>query len=214
MQFAAVAWPDLAVRALTAELPRPLGELPSPEWLAALLVPGAVAPLRPDEALRTAVRDLLRRRGYKPTGRGKPSSEYLVAAATAGRLGRINAAVDAGNVASLHSGLPISVVDLDRMSPPLRVDVPGDGEQYVFNNAGQTIFVGGLPCLYDGAGPCANAVKDAQRTKTSAATTRVLAIVWGTAVPHADRPEATAQWLQQLLVRLGAKVDGVAVGSA
>src|SRR5262245_16648493 len=32
------------------------------------------------EARRTAVRDLLRRGGFKPSGRNKPASEYLVQA--------------------------------------------------------------------------------------------------------------------------------------
>lgn len=190
------------------ELPCPLGGLPSPDWLTALLRPDAAAPLRPPTDLRTAVRDMLRGRGYRPTGRGKPSSEYLANAAQEGRLGSINAVVDAGNAASLHSGLPISVVDRDRCVGDLRIAVPGPGAKYVFNQSGQEIDVEGLPCLCDAAGPCANAVKDAQRTKTDAATTRVLAVVWGTAAP-AGHTGAAAQWLRELFGRLAAHiVDG------
>jgi hypothetical protein len=37
-----------APRVLKAELPRALADLPSPEWLRALLQPAAPAPLRPD----------------------------------------------------------------------------------------------------------------------------------------------------------------------
>ena len=66
------------------------------------------------EARRKAGRDVLRNGKYKPTGRGKPAAEYLVRAAGEGKLGSINLAVDLCNVVSLHSGLPISVVDLDR----------------------------------------------------------------------------------------------------
>jgi DNA/RNA-binding domain of Phe-tRNA-synthetase-like protein len=204
-----LAWPGLALHALTADLPCALGDLPSPDWLQALLQPDAAAPVGRDEALRAAVRDLLRHRGYKPTGRGKPSSEYLAAAATEGRLGSINAVVDAGNAVSLHSGLPISIVDLERTTPPLVVDVAAGGAEYVFNASGQTIDVAGLPCLCDVAGPCANAVKDAQRSKTSAATARVLAVVWGTAAPGVDRAAATAGWLGDVLTRLGARVAAV-----
>ncbi|HEX5050266.1 MAG TPA: phenylalanine--tRNA ligase beta subunit-related protein [Planctomycetota bacterium] len=205
----AVAYPGLALHALLAKLPAPLGSLPSPDWLRALLRADAQAPVRAVEGVRTAVRDLLRAHGYRPTGRGKPSSEYLVAAIGDGRLGSINAAVDAGNAVSLHSGLPISVVDLDRCEAPLRVDVPTDGSSYVFNLGGQTIDVAGLVSVFDALGPCANAVKDAQRTKTGPETTRVLAVVWGVAAPQPGHAAHTAAWLRELFERLGAAVEPV-----
>jgi DNA/RNA-binding domain of Phe-tRNA-synthetase-like protein len=204
MKLPVVDYPDLDLHAAAFALPQPLGELPSLPWLSALLRPDADVPLRSSEALRTAVRDLLRQRGYRPTGRGKPSSEYLVAAIGDGRLGSINAAVDIGNAVSLHSGLPISVVDLDRCRAPLRVDVPQPGSSYVFNRGGQEIDVGGLLCLFDADGPCANAVKDAQRTKTDGATRRVLAVIWGTAVPVAGHASAAAAWLTASFARIGA----------
>ena len=194
-----VAHPGLSLRTLVVALPRPLGELVSPPALRALLAADAPAPLAAEPWLRTAVRDLLRGHGYRPTGRGKPSSEYLAAAAVEGRLGPINAVVDAGNAVSLHSGLPISVVDLDRLRPPLRVDVAPPGASYVFNRSGQTIDVGGLLCLLDADGPCANAVKDAQRSKTDAATTRVFAVVWGLGGAGEACTERTAAWLGELL---------------
>jgi DNA/RNA-binding domain of Phe-tRNA-synthetase-like protein len=37
-------------------------------------------------------------------------------------------AVDVGNAVSLHSSLPVSVVDLGRARPPLRVGVAPGGE--------------------------------------------------------------------------------------
>ena len=113
--------PRLDLCAFTTAFPAALSDVPSPIWLTGLLAPGADAPLGRSEDVRRAVRDLLRHGGYKPTGRGKPASEYLVRAANDGNLISINAAVDACNVASLHSGLPISVVDLDLAVPPFRV---------------------------------------------------------------------------------------------
>lgn len=211
MNLPVVPYPGLALAAVTAELPVPLEQLPSPAWLTDLLRLDAEAPVRGSEALRTAVRDLLRVHGYRPTGRGKPSSEYLVSAVGDGRLGSINAVVDAGNVASLHSGLPISVVDLDLCQPPLRIDVPPAGSQYVFNRGGQEIDVGGLLCLFDAGGPCANAVKDAQRSKTTPGTRRVIGIVWGAATPDPQHASRTVAWLGELFTRLGAKVAPVAV---
>jgi DNA/RNA-binding domain of Phe-tRNA-synthetase-like protein len=200
--------PLLALEAFTTTFAAPLDESPSPAWLLALLAPDAPAPLQADDAVRAAVRDLLRHGGYKPTGRGKPASEYLVRAASEGQLGAINLAVDACNAVSLHSGLPISVVDLDRARAPFRVAIASAGERYVFNASGQEIDLEGLLCLFDADGPCANAVKDAQRTKTHAGTRRTLSLVWG---PRAlgDRAARTAAWYRELLERAGASTADV-----
>jgi DNA/RNA-binding domain of Phe-tRNA-synthetase-like protein len=214
MKLPVVAYPGLALQAVQVRLPSPLGELASPPWLVDLLRPDAVAPVQGGESVRTAVRDLLRRHGYRPTGRGKPSAEYLAAAVGDGRLGSINAAVDVGNVVSLHSGLPISVVDLDLCQPPLRVDVPPPGARYVFNRGGQEIDVAGLLSLFDADGPCANAVKDAQRTKTTEATQHLLAIVWAPLAPDAVPATRAAQWLQELYERLGAQVQRIDIDTA
>lgn len=199
------AHPLLEAAAFTTTFPRPLGELP-PTSLASLLVPGAPAPLSSDDAVRGAVRDLLRHGGYKPTGRGKPASEYLIRAVAEGALGSINAAVDACNVVSLHSGLPISVVDLDRARSPFRLAVAGAGATYVFNASGQSIDVEGLLCLFDAEGPCANAVKDSQRTKTTPQTTRTLSVIWGTTA-LAGRAARASAWYRELLGQVGATTE-------
>ena len=199
--------PLLAARAFVTGLPRPLGELPTPDWLIGQLVLEPPAdgrfPHPRSEEVRKDVRDLLRHGGYRPTGRGKPSSEYLVRAAGDGGLGSINLVVDAGNAASLASGFPISVVDLDRAREPLRIGLAEADASYVFNASGQEIRLGGLLCLYDEEGPCANAVKDAQRTKTGPGTTRTLSVVWGTQA-HEARVIEACSWYRGLLDRAGA----------
>src|SRR5213082_3126034 len=119
--------PLLDLRAFVTVLPRPLGAAPSPPELLELLKETAPAPLQSDDAVREAVRALLRHGGFKPTGRSKPASEYLLRAARDGGLASINPVVDVCNVVSLHSGLPISVVDLDRARPPLRVAIAPAG---------------------------------------------------------------------------------------
>jgi DNA/RNA-binding domain of Phe-tRNA-synthetase-like protein len=195
--------PLLDLRAFVTEFPRRLGDLPSPPELRALLDEKAPAPLCSDDAVRETVRALLRHGGFKPTGRSKPASEYLLKAVREGGLASINLAVDACNIVSLHSGLPISVVDMDRARAPCRVGVAPAGASYVFNASGQTIDLGGLLCLFDADGPCANAVKDAQRTKTGPETRRTLSLIWGAvALPgRAGRAEA---WYRSLLEMQGA----------
>jgi DNA/RNA-binding domain of Phe-tRNA-synthetase-like protein len=195
--------PLLDLRAFITTFPHPLGETPSPLELRALLALDAAAPLRSDDSVREKVRALLRQGGFKPTGRSKPASEYLLKAVREGTLSSINVAVDACNVVSLHSGLPISVVDLDRAREPFRVGLAPAGASYVFNASGQTIDLGGLLCLFDADGPCANAVKDAQRTKTTVQTRRTLSLIWGTTALPGRAAQAEA-WYRGLLQQHGA----------
>jgi DNA/RNA-binding domain of Phe-tRNA-synthetase-like protein len=196
--------PLLALGAFATSFPGALGTLSASATLSDLLRLDTSAPLSADDAVRQAIRGLLRYGGYKPTGRGKPASEYLLRAATEGTLGAINLAVDACNAVSLHSGLPISVVDLDRLEPPLRIAIAAEGTSYPFNAAGQEIALAGLVCLHDRLGPCANAVKDSQRTKTQADTSRTVTLIWGTHVLP-GRTGATVAWYRHLLAQLGAE---------
>jgi DNA/RNA-binding domain of Phe-tRNA-synthetase-like protein len=199
-------YPDFHSAVFITSWPAPLGDLPSAGWMADLLRLDALAPIQRSELVRGAVRDLLRHRGYKPTGRGKPASEYLVKAAEESLLQPINLAVDTCNTVSLHSGLPISVIDFDLATPPLRIAPGVAGQSYVFNLSGQEIDVEGLLCLHDEAGPCANPVKDAQRTKTNADTRRTLTVIWG-AKSIAQQTEDALAWYRALLIRLEARVD-------
>lgn len=201
--------PLLDLRAFTTTFPRPLGDLPTPPDILALLSLQAQAPLHSDDAVREAVRVLLRHGGFKPAGRSKPASEYLIRAVEGGALTTINAAVDVCNIVSLHSGLPISVVDQAKAKPPFRAAIAPAGASYVFNASGQTIDLAGLLCLCDADGPCGNAVKDAQRTKTDAQTTQTLTVLWGTnALP--GRAAQAESWYRQLLDQIGASTMDVA----
>ncbi|MFC1661341.1 phenylalanine--tRNA ligase beta subunit-related protein [Gemmatimonadota bacterium] len=131
-------------------------------------------------------------------------------AVSQGALESINAAVDACNAVSLHSGHPIALVDLDRARPPFRV-APGPPDMsYVFNTAGQEIALRGLICLFDCEGPCANPVKDAQRTKTGDETTRTLTVIWGVA-GHEDRLSDAEGWYRKILEKMGAKAETIEV---
>jgi DNA/RNA-binding domain of Phe-tRNA-synthetase-like protein len=186
--------------------PAPLSELASPDWLQDLLRPGSEAPLAPDDQVKAAVRNLFRVAGYKPTGRGKPASEYLVRAASLEKLSTINPAVDVCNAVSYHSGLPVSVVDTALAAPPYRIGIAAGDGQYVFNRSGQEIRFEGLFTLYDADGPCANGVKDSQRTKTGDGTTATLTVIWGTtSLP--GRTAIALDWYRELLHRLGAVTD-------
>ena len=193
------AHPVLDAGVFVTRFARPLGEMPP-------IALDIASPLVVEERVRTAVRDLLRHGGFKPAGRSKPASEYLAGAAA---FPRINPAVDACNLVSLHSGLPVSLVDLDRIEGELAIRIAPAGTSYVFNPSGQTIDASGLVCLFDARGPTGTPVKDAQRTKTHDGTRATLSIVWGTtALP--GRTAIATRWYREVL---GA-IEGVVITSA
>ena len=198
--------PFLDPGGVVIELPEVQGEV-SPQWLQEMLSPQFPCEMMSEET-RKAVRTLLRHGGYRPAGRGKPSSEWLQKAASEGKLSSIFPLVDMGNSASRISGLPLSVVDLDRVEGDLSIQLGEPGQNYVFNQSGQEIDISGLICLADSQGPCANAVKDSQRTKTSPDTRRCLIQIWGTL----ELPDATNLLVEQISgigERLGGRLEGV-----
>jgi DNA/RNA-binding domain of Phe-tRNA-synthetase-like protein len=203
--------PLLDAGAFVTRLAAPMGSVVTPAEISALAAADAEVPLRSSDDVRAHVRALLRHGGYKPAGRGKPASEYLAGAVAEGRFPAINAGVDVCNVVSLHSGLPISLVDLDRTSGALSIAIAPAGTTYAFNPSGQVIDASGLLCLFDERGPTGTAVKDAQRTKTHDDTRVTLTIVWGT-VALPGRTAATVRWYRELLDTLpGTTVEDVAM---
>ncbi len=203
--------PLLDAGVFVARFVQPLVGISTPPAIAALAEPGARGPFSPSEDVKTAARDLLRHGGFKPSGRSKPASEYLVGAAAEGRFPRINAGVDTCNVVSLHSGLPISLVDLDRIEGPLTLRIAPAATSYVFNPSGQTIDVSGLVCLYDARGPTGTPVKDAQRTKTHDETRATISVVWGTSALPGRTREVT-RWYRELLESIaGTTTEDVAL---
>lgn len=203
--------PLLDAGLFSVELARPLVGTPTTTAIAALAQPDATGRLQSSEAVKTAVRDLLRHGGFKPAGRSKPASEYLVGALAEGRFPTINALVDACNVVSLHSGLPISLVDLDRVEGALSIQIAPPSTSYIFNPTGQVIDASGLVCLYDAAGPTGTPVKDAQRTKTHDGTRRAIVIVWGTRALPGRSAEAT-RWFRELVETIdGATTSDVGI---
>lgn len=132
------------------------------------------------EARRKAVRALLRNGRYSPSGRGKPACEYLDAVFRAeGRLDLINNAVDANNLVSLRTGLPVSAFDLALLRGDLVIRLGLDEERYVFNASGQELHCRDLVVVCDDRGPIGSPVKDSQATKLFPGATGVVYVVYG-----------------------------------
>ena len=131
---------------------------------------------------KAAVRAMLRYGSYKPAGRAKPSSEYLLQAALDDEFPSVNHLVDAANIVSLVSGYPISIIDTDKSGYDLLVRRGFEGEKYVFNAGGQEIDLQDLLCicrLEKGVYvPTANPVRDSMATKIFEDVRNVLAIIY------------------------------------
>lgn len=157
---------------------------------------------------KTAVRNMLRHGKYKPAGRAKPSSEYLLAAALEGEAPMggfplVNGPVDANNAASLAWGYPASIFDTARCGRDLLLRWGQPGESYVFNLSGQVIDLEDLlvACRRaDGAWEaCGNPVKDAMATKVFEDCREVAAVVYAPASDPKAELEACAEAFAGLL---------------
>ena len=165
----------------------------------------------PDNMVRkAAIRNMLRFGGYKPTGRGKPASEYLLNAAIDGGFPEINVLVDLANLASLESLLPISIVDVDRArTRDFRVRRGRAGETYVFNASGQVIdledllLVSGLPSDE----PFLSPVKDCEATKTRVDTREAFAVVYAPAGMQGPALVAAKRMAELAVLHGGAEAD-------
>jgi len=175
--------------------------------LAALLESRRAAPLSADEERRRAAcRDILRNGGYKPTGRGKPASEYLLGAAREGSFPRVSALVDVNNFISLKYVLPISLWDPGRcQSAAFEFRLGRAGEKYVFNNSGQEIDLADLVCgcevSPDGTSrPIVNPIKDGMATKVRPETGAVIGAIFYPlgAIGPAEIDAAAAEFLEKL----------------
>ncbi len=148
-------------------------------------VDGAAADLRrrfETETGRSAVlvhaRRLYSSLGIDPT-KHRPSSEALIRRLASDRdFPRISPLVDAVNLASVSTRLPLGLYDLDRVEPPVvaRVGRPGEGYAGIRK---AFVSLDGRPALFDARGPFGNPTSDSDRTKTTPGTTRALVVIYG-----------------------------------
>jgi hypothetical protein len=162
---------------------------------------------------KAAVRNMLRFGSYKPSGRSKPASEYLLGAALSSSFPLVNGPVDVNNCISLESGFPASVFDAGLSGLELFVRRGREGESYVFNHSGQTIDLRDLLCVCRKVNnewvPCGNPVKDSMSTKTSPATTSVVAVLFAPAEEReADLRAAAERYADHLSRHCGAVQTG------
>jgi DNA/RNA-binding domain of Phe-tRNA-synthetase-like protein len=138
------------------KLPFPRGVLASPQV----------------EATRAAYKAL----GKDPS-RYRGSAEALLRRMVAGKgLPQINAVVDAINLVSVESRLPIGLYDLAQVTGEIVFRAGRAGETY--KGIGKyDLNLEGLPLFADTSGPHGSATSDSERTMVTSATKQVLAII-------------------------------------
>lgn len=155
---------------------------------------------------KASVRAMLRYGAYKPAGRGKPSSEYLLQAALEDEFPSVNFFVDAANIVSLGSGYPISIIDRGKAGAELLLRRGREGESYVFNAGGQSIDLTDLLCVCrktaEGFAPTANPVRDSMATKIFPGASEIVAIIYAPGGPEGRDLESACAKLVAYLAKV------------
>ncbi len=142
--------------------------------------------LREDPVVR-AYRDFYWRIGIDPT-KTRPSSEAMVRRVLkGGNFPKINNVVDAGNVASALTLIPIGLYDLDKISGKLEIRLAREGEIFRPIGGGEEVLRGGEPVLADEEEVLfLYPHRDSRKTMITESTTRVLVV--GAGVPGVEVP--------------------------
>lgn len=133
-----------------------------------------------------AYRDFFWKLGIDPT-KTRPASEALVRRALRGQFPRINYVVDAGNIASAYTLIPIGMYDLDRAELPLAIKCSIGGEIFRPIGGREEVLGIGTPILVDSKGVVMHIYphRDSVETCVTESTKRIITIAAG--VPGVDR---------------------------
>ena len=156
----------------------------------------------PEEFVK-GVRGLLRQGGFKPSGRNRPASEYLMRdLAEAREFNYINNLVDINNMLSLRHFLPMSVLDADKFTGDPQLRLGREKERYVFNPSGQDLDLTGLIVTADFYGGDSRAlgspIKDSMAGKLTNETRTALAVVYSHPQLSTERQmeDILAEWCE------------------
>ena len=143
------------------------------------------------------------RKAYKALGkdpsRYRGSAEALLRRIVAGKgFPQINAVVDAINLISVESRLPVGLYDLGHVTGEIVFRAGRAGETY--KGIGKyDLNLEGLPVFADNAGPHGSATSDSERTMVTAETKEILAVIISFA--GTDGLERWAQRMSALLTQ-------------
>ncbi|MEM1526832.1 MAG: phenylalanine--tRNA ligase beta subunit-related protein [Ignisphaera sp.] len=133
-----------------------------------------------------AYRDFFWRLGIDPT-KTRPASEALVRRALKGSFPRINHVVDAGNIASAFTLIPIGMYDLGKALPSLTIRFSFGGELFRPIGGKEEILDKGIPILVDSRGTVMHIYphRDSIETCVTESAKKIITIAAG--VPGAQK---------------------------
>lgn len=136
----------------------------------------------------------------KDPSRYRPSSEALTRRIVAGKsLLGVNNVVDAGNLTSLMTGIPVGCYDAAWIKGNLTLRIGTPGETYGGIGRG-SVNLEGLAVLADSDGPFGSPFSDSARTAVTEKTTDLVFVVYGLNV-DLEQVEAAAEIADALLTR-------------
>jgi DNA/RNA-binding domain of Phe-tRNA-synthetase-like protein len=141
---------------------------------------------------------LTTRAAYKALGkdpaRYRGSAEALLRRVIAGKgLPEINSVVDVINLVSMESRLPVGLYDLDRVNGDIVFRAGRAGESYP--GIGKfDLNLENLPVFADEMGPHGSPTSDSERTKVTAETKRVIAVI-----VSFSGDEVLSRWTQRMI---------------
>ncbi|MCC6055585.1 MAG: hypothetical protein LM583_02800 [Desulfurococcaceae archaeon] len=157
-----------------------------------------------EDPVARAYRDFFWRIGIDPT-KTRPSSEALVRRALRDSFPRISPVVDAGNIASAYTMVPIGMYDMDCTKPPLRITISRGGEVFKPIGGGEVKLEKGIPILVDSRGTVMHIYphRDSIETMIREPTSRILIVAAGVPKVSRDLVKKAAELTAQLLEKLG-----------
>ena len=146
-----------------------------------------------------AVRAAFKATGKDPS-RYRPSSEALTRRVVAGKgLYHVNNVVDAGNLVSLMTGVPVGCYDAAWVKGDLTLRIGTPGETYDGIGRGG-VNLEGLPVLADEEGPFGSPFSDSSRTSVGELTRDLVFVLYGLNIDVAH-VEAAAEIADALITR-------------
>jgi DNA/RNA-binding domain of Phe-tRNA-synthetase-like protein len=151
-----------------------------------------------------AYRDFFWRLGIDPT-KTRPASEALVRRALRNQFPRINTVVDAGNIASVHTFIPIGIYDLDKALLPLRIKLSRGSEVFKPIGGREEVLGKGVPILVDSKGTVMHIYphRDSVETCVTDSTKRIITIAAGVPGVEKELVVKAVQIVVELLKKVG-----------
>ncbi|MCS7111167.1 MAG: phenylalanine--tRNA ligase beta subunit-related protein [Ignisphaera sp.] len=159
--------------------------------------------LKNDGTIR-AYRDFFWKIGVDPT-KVRPSSEALIRRALRNSFPRIDPIVDAGNISSAYTMVPIGMYDLERCTPPLTLRLSRGNEIFRPIGGVEEKLREGIPILVDAKNNVMHIYphRDSIDTAVRSETRRVVIIAAGVSGVDRDRVKKAVDLTMRLLAKIG-----------